>query len=58
MAHGLILRVFVKRWLKYAVDFPMPMMLAPGGVGVLTYKSHNVDDPAFQIGMALPVADD
>ncbi|KAM7197947.1 Histidine phosphatase superfamily [Naviculisporaceae sp. PSN 640] len=54
VAHGLILRVFVKRWLKYPVDFPLSMMMAPGAVGILTYKNHNPDEPAFQIGMALP----
>ncbi|KAM7214994.1 Histidine phosphatase superfamily [Rhypophila decipiens] len=58
VAHGLILRVFVKRWLGYPVDFPLSMMMAPGAVGILTYKNHNVDEPAFQIGMALPVGDD
>ncbi|PKS04911.1 hypothetical protein jhhlp_008276 [Lomentospora prolificans] len=54
VAHGLILRVFVKRWLGYAVDAPMPMMMEPGAIGVLTYKHNNVEEPAFQVGLALP----
>ncbi|KAL9614272.1 MAG: hypothetical protein Q9167_001228 [Letrouitia subvulpina] len=29
VAHGLILRAFVKRWLKYPLDNPLPMMLSP-----------------------------
>lgn len=35
VAHGHLLRAFVKRWLGYALDFPMSMMLPPGGVGIL-----------------------
>lgn len=34
-AHGHILRAFVKRWLKFPMDFPLSMMLEPGGVGVM-----------------------
>jgi len=35
VAHGHSLRAFVKRWLKYPMEFPLSMMLEPGGVGVL-----------------------
>jgi broad specificity phosphatase PhoE len=36
VAHGHILRAFVKRWLGYSLDFKLLLMLEPGGVGVLT----------------------
>ena len=32
--HGHLLRAFVKRWLKYPLEFGLSMMLEPGGVGV------------------------
>jgi probable phosphoglycerate mutase len=35
IAHGHLLRAFVKRWLKYSMEFPLSMMLEPGAVGVL-----------------------
>ncbi|MCJ1349274.1 hypothetical protein MMC31_007510 [Peltigera leucophlebia] len=54
VAHGLILRAFVKRWLKYPLNNPLPMMLSPGAIGILSYKNHDVDEPGFFIGMALP----
>ncbi|KAF7590194.1 hypothetical protein BBP40_003169 [Aspergillus hancockii] len=54
VAHGLILRAFVKRWLKYSLDTPLPMSLFPGAIGVLSYLNHDVDEPGFHIGMALP----
>lgn len=77
VAHGLILRCFVKRWLKLPVDDPLPMMLSPGALAMLryvllfvtgsgfevhgtdtqcynSYKNHNVNEPAFFVGMALP----
>ncbi|KAE8349240.1 histidine phosphatase superfamily [Aspergillus coremiiformis] len=54
VAHGLILRAFVKRWLRYSLDTPLPMMLSPGAIGILSYRNHDVDEPGFFIGMALP----
>jgi len=35
VAHGHLLRAFVKRWLRYPMEFPLSMMLEPGGIGVL-----------------------
>ncbi|KAK4451187.1 phosphoglycerate mutase [Podospora aff. communis PSN243] len=55
VAHGVILRAFVMRWLGYPLEMPLNMMLAPGAVGVLSYKNNSVDEPAFHVGMALPV---
>lgn len=37
VAHGHILRAFTKRWLGYPLEFPLSMMIAPGGVGILRY---------------------
>jgi sedoheptulose-bisphosphatase len=79
VAHGLILRCFVKRWLKLPVDDPLPMMLSPGALAMLryvllfllglvrvhstdtqcynSYKNHDVNKPAFFMGMALPATE-
>ncbi|KAL8402557.1 hypothetical protein RB596_009073 [Gaeumannomyces avenae] len=55
VAHGLILRCFVKRWIGLSVDNPnFPMMLNPGGVSILSYKGNNIKNPALHIGLALP----
>lgn len=35
IAHGHILRAFVKRWLKLPLDMPLSLMLEPGGIGIL-----------------------
>jgi len=54
IAHGHCLRAFVKRWLKFPMEFPLSMMLEPGGVGVLSYQHHNVEEPAVLVGLAFP----
>ncbi|OAQ64959.1 histidine phosphatase superfamily, clade-1 [Pochonia chlamydosporia 170] len=54
VAHGLILRAFAKRWMQYALDFPLPMIMAPGAISVLSYKNGNIDEPGFYLGMSLP----
>ncbi|KAK3897891.1 histidine phosphatase superfamily [Staphylotrichum tortipilum] len=55
VAHGLILRCFLKRWLDFSVDFPLQMMLAPGAIAVLSYKNNNIEEPAFHLGITLPL---
>lgn len=35
VAHGHILRAFVKRWLRQPMEFPLTMLLEPGGVGAV-----------------------
>ncbi len=55
VAHGHILRAFVKRWLKYTMDFPLALMLEPGGVGILSYEGHDINQPALFVGMAFPL---
>jgi sedoheptulose-bisphosphatase len=37
VAHGHLLRAFVKRWLGYPMEFALSLMLEPGGIGVLRY---------------------
>ncbi|KAL6719076.1 vacuolar membrane-associated protein iml1 [Lecanora helva] len=54
VAHGHILRAFTKRWLNYSMNFPFPMMMEPGAVGVLSYAHHNIDEPSILIGMGFP----
>ena len=54
VAHGHILRAFVKRWLDYELAFPLSMMLEPGGVGGLSYQHHNIEEPACLVGMSFP----
>lgn len=56
VAHGHLLRAFVKRWLGYDMGFPLSMMLEPGGVGVLSYQHKNVEEPAVLVGIGFPVA--
>jgi sedoheptulose-bisphosphatase len=51
IAHGQILRAFARRWLGFEVGVKLPMMLEPGAVGVLSYEHHNVDEPAFMLGV-------
>ncbi|KAH8700512.1 putative phosphoglycerate mutase [Talaromyces proteolyticus] len=54
VAHGHLLRAFVKRWLGYPLEFPLSLMLPPGGIGVLSYQHHSIDEPALFAGMAFP----
>ncbi|KAK4041621.1 histidine phosphatase superfamily [Parachaetomium inaequale] len=58
VAHGLVLRCFVKRWLGLSVDSPFNMMMAPGAVTVLSYKKNNISEPAIHIGIALPTSEE
>ncbi|KAF2125638.1 putative phosphoglycerate mutase [Dothidotthia symphoricarpi CBS 119687] len=54
VAHGLILRCFLKRWLGCSINDPLEMILAPGAIAVLSYKKNDVNKPAFHVGVALP----
>ncbi|KAM5440912.1 putative sedoheptulose-bisphosphatase [Microsporum ferrugineum] len=55
-AHGHLLRAFVKRWLRFPIEFPMTTMLEPGGVGVLSYEHHSIDQPAILVGIGFPAS--
>ena len=54
VAHGHILRAFVKRWLRYDLDSPLSLILEPGGIGGLSYQHHNIEEPACLVGMSFP----
>lgn len=54
VAHGHILRAFVKRWLRYPLEFPLSMILEPGGVGGLSYQHRNMEEPAILVGVSFP----
>ncbi|POS69862.1 hypothetical protein DHEL01_v211747 [Diaporthe helianthi] len=52
VAHGHILRAFVKRWLQYDMAFPFNMMMEPGAIGTLSYSHHSIEEPAILVGTA------
>ncbi|KAI1614745.1 phosphoglycerate mutase [Exophiala viscosa] len=56
VAHGHILRAFVKRWLGFSVDAPVRLefMLEPGGVCGLSYSGGDVERRALLVGMRIP----
>ncbi|KAF2744352.1 putative phosphoglycerate mutase [Sporormia fimetaria CBS 119925] len=54
VAHGLILRCFVKRWLDKPIDESLEMVLNPGAIAVLSYKNNDITKPAFHLGLVLP----
>jgi len=54
VAHGHFTRCFAKRWLGYPLDFSLNLMMEPGGVGVLSYSHHKVDEPALLLGIGFP----
>lgn len=55
VAHGHLTRAFAKRWLGYDMSFPLSLMMEPGGVGVLSYQHHNIDEPALLLGIGFPL---
>ncbi|PPJ61224.1 hypothetical protein CBER1_06697 [Cercospora berteroae] len=55
VAHGHTTRAFARRWLGYELSFPLSLMMEPGGVGVLSYQHHNVDEPALLLGIGFPL---
>jgi len=52
-AHGHSLRMFVLRWLGVPLSSYIPMLMPAGGLGVLSYEHHNLDEPAFEVGFHL-----
>ncbi|KAK0844312.1 hypothetical protein LTS02_015751 [Friedmanniomyces endolithicus] len=54
VAHGHLTRAFAKRWLGYELSFPLSLMMEPGGVGVLSYQHHNINEPALLLGLGFP----
>ncbi|KIW79572.1 hypothetical protein Z517_06184 [Fonsecaea pedrosoi CBS 271.37] len=54
VAHGHILRAFVKRWLKLDLGTHLEMMLEPGGVCGLSYAHGDIEARAVLVGMSFP----
>ncbi|KIX99498.1 uncharacterized protein Z520_05074 [Fonsecaea multimorphosa CBS 102226] len=54
VAHGHILRAFVKRWLGLEMATKVEMMLEPGGVCGLSYAHGDVECRAVLVGMSFP----
>ena len=55
VAHGHILRCLVARWVKRELSTNPQLILDAGGVGVLSYQHHNVDEPAIYLAGAFTV---
>nr|POF01264.1 sedoheptulose 1,7-bisphosphatase [Quercus suber] len=55
VAHGHLTRAFAKRWLGYDLSFPLSLMMEPGGVGILSYQHHSIDEPALLLGIGFPM---
>lgn len=55
VAHGHLTRAFAKRWLGYEMSFPLSLMMEPGGMGVLSYQHHSIDEPALLLGIGFPL---
>ncbi|KAK0108338.1 hypothetical protein ONS95_003153 [Cadophora gregata] len=58
IGHGHILRAFAKRWIGFELSMTLPMMLEPGAIGVLSYEHHNIDEPAFLLGVNMGASDE
>ncbi|KAL9616800.1 MAG: hypothetical protein Q9160_008363 [Pyrenula sp. 1 TL-2023] len=54
ISHGHLLRAFVKRWLRQPTDFPLSLILEPGGVGAVSYDHHSIEEPALLAGLGFP----
>ena len=54
VAHGHILRAFVKRFLGYPLEFPLALHIEPGGIGGLSYQHGNIEEPCLLVGMSFP----
>lgn len=54
VAHGHILRAFVRRWLGLELSVKIEMMLEPAGLCGLSYAHGNVEERAVLVGMSFP----
>ncbi|TID29438.1 hypothetical protein CANINC_001961 [Pichia inconspicua] len=55
VAHGHILRCFAARWIDLPVDRNPKFMLDAGGICVLSYQHHNIEEPALFLTGAFTV---
>ncbi|VEU23805.1 DEKNAAC104992 [Brettanomyces naardenensis] len=49
VGHGHILRCLAARWVGRRIDCNPQFMLDAGGVGVLSYQHHNIEEPAIYL---------
>ncbi|KAI5953669.1 hypothetical protein KGF54_003041 [Candida jiufengensis] len=55
VAHGHILRCLVARWVGRDLNVDPALMLDAGGVGVLSYQHHNINEPSIYMAGAFRV---
>lgn len=55
IAHGHILRCFAARWIGMGINKNPKFMLDAGGVCVLSYQHHNIEEPAMFLTGAFTV---
>lgn len=58
VAHGHILRCLAARWISNPINKNPQFMLDAGGVGVLSYQHHCIEEPALFLAGAFVVPDD
>lgn len=58
--HGHILRCFAALWLGRSINVNPQLILDTGGVGVLSYQHHNIEEPAIHVSgpFAVPVEEE
>ncbi|OTB07346.1 hypothetical protein M426DRAFT_53753 [Hypoxylon sp. CI-4A] len=55
-AHGHILRAFAMRWVGKQLQDGPALLLEAGGVGILSYEHHSIEEPAILLGGAFVVS--
>lgn len=55
VAHGHILRCFAARWVQRPINVNPQFIMDAGGVGVLSYLHHSIDEPALCLAGAFVV---
>lgn len=55
VAHGHILRCFAARWVQRPININPQFIMDAGGVGVLSYLHHSMDEPALCLAGAFVV---
>lgn len=55
VGHGHILRCFAARWVGKEINVNPQFMLDAGGVGVLSYQHHSIEEPALFLAGAFTV---
>ncbi|KAH8648364.1 phosphoglycerate mutase family protein [Xylariales sp. PMI_506] len=55
VAHGHILRAFAMRWVGKTLQDGPAFLMEAGGVGILSYEHHSIEEPAILLGGAFYV---